>query len=121
VTTWLFAIARHAVERQYRRRVGEPSLEEQVSLEALGIAAGWGRDNPEQILLREEERAMVTRALDALDDTDRQVLVVRDLEGLDGEEAAGVLGLTLPALKSRLHRARLRFAAELREERARGR
>jgi RNA polymerase sigma-70 factor (ECF subfamily) len=121
VATWLFAIARHAVDRQFRRRAGEPSADNQVPLETLGIAAGWGRDNPEESLLRAEQRAIVTRALDGLSDTDRQVLVLRDLEGLDGEEAARVLGLTLTALKSRLHRAQLRFAAALGEERARGR
>jgi RNA polymerase sigma-70 factor (ECF subfamily) len=122
VRTWLFAIARHAVERQFRRRVGEPAPEDQVSIEALGIEAGWGSPgNPEDVVLRQEQADIVARALDALGPDDRRVLVLRDLEGLDGDEAAQVLGVSLAAVKSRLHRARLRFAARLREEAAGGR
>jgi RNA polymerase sigma-70 factor (ECF subfamily) len=41
--------------------------------------------------------------------------VLRDVEELSGEETALALGLTVPAMKSRLHRARLRLLAELRE------
>jgi RNA polymerase sigma-70 factor (ECF subfamily) len=44
------------------------------------------------------------------------VLLLRDVEEFSGDETAGTLGLTLPAMKSRLHRARLRLAARLREE-----
>lgn len=117
VRSWLFTIARHAVHRQFRRHVGEPDVDDQTPLDALGVQAGWGAtDNPEQAAARAEEGDAVRRALDALEPEDRRVLVLRDLEQLSGEEAAGVLGLTLPALKSRLHRARLRFAAQFRQE-----
>jgi RNA polymerase sigma-70 factor (ECF subfamily) len=116
-TTWLFTIARHAIERQFRRHAGEPAPADRVALDALGIAAGWGRTrDPEQALLKHEESAIVRRAIEGLNAADRRVLLLRDLEGLDGEEAAAVLGIGIAALKSRLHRARLRFAARLREE-----
>ena len=122
VRTWLFTIARHAVERQFRRHAGEPGAADQVPIDALGMAAGWGQArDPEQALLKQEESAIVRRAIEALNGDDRRVLVLRDLEGLDGEEAAAVLGIGVGALKSRLHRARLRFAARLREEVAVGR
>jgi RNA polymerase sigma-70 factor (ECF subfamily) len=122
VRTWLFAIARHAVDRQFRRRAGEPPAAEYVPIDALGVMAGWGEAaNPEAALARREESAVVRRALDALGDDDRRVLVLRDLEGLDGPEAAAVLGIGIGALKTRLHRARLRFAARFREEAGRGR
>lgn len=120
--TWLFTIARHAIERQFRRHAGEPAAADRVALDALGIAAGWGRTrDPEQALLKQEESAIVRRAIEGLNADDRRVLVLRDLEGLDGEEAAAVLGIGVAALKSRLHRARLRFAARLTEEVAVGR
>lgn len=45
---------------------------------------------------------------------EREAIVLRDLEGFSGEEAAALTGLTLPAFKTRLHRARLRLAAGLR-------
>jgi RNA polymerase sigma-70 factor (ECF subfamily) len=44
------------------------------------------------------------------------VLTLRDIDGLSGEEAAAVMGLALPALKSRLHRARLRLAGAIRKD-----
>ena len=120
--TWLLTIARHAALRQSRRRAGEPDAHDIAPLDELGVAAGWGSsDDPETAAMRREERAAVARALDSLDPEDRRVLVLRDLEQVTGDEAARILGLTLPALKSRLHRARLRFAAHLRRETAHAR
>jgi RNA polymerase sigma-70 factor, ECF subfamily len=122
VRTWLLAIARNTALRQYRRRAGEPDRGDIVALDDLGVAAGWGSEvDPEASAIRSEGRAAIARALAALDADDRRVLVLRDLEQMRGEEAASVLGVTLPALKSRLHRARLRFAAHLRRETAYGR
>jgi RNA polymerase sigma-70 factor (ECF subfamily) len=50
-------------------------------------------------------------ALGQLDEEEREVVVLRDLEGLSGEETAAALGVSLAAMKSRLHRARLRLVA----------
>jgi len=116
VRTWLFTIARHAVAKQERRHVGEPALEDATELDELGVQAGWGSEDPETATVRREQHDAVARALDMLAPEDRRVLVLRDLEQLSGDETAAVLGLTLPAMKSRLHRARLRFAARFRQE-----
>ena len=111
---WVLTIARNAVSRRFRRRAGEPR--EMEPLDILGRAAGWGDEtNPESIALARERVGLIETALDALDADDREVLVLRDLEELSGEEAARILGIGLPALKSRLHRARLRFVAHVRE------
>jgi RNA polymerase sigma-70 factor (ECF subfamily) len=67
--------------------------------------------DPEALAGRLETQAMLERALASLGDEDREVIVLRDLEGLSGEETAQALGLSLPAMKSRLHRARLRLLA----------
>jgi RNA polymerase sigma-70 factor (ECF subfamily) len=116
VRSWLFTIARHAVHRQFRRPAGAPPPDEVASLDDLGVQAGWGSSDPEAAAIRSQRRETVARALESLDPEDRRVLVLRDVEQLTGEETAAVLGVTLPAMKSRLHRARLRFAARLREE-----
>jgi RNA polymerase sigma-70 factor (ECF subfamily) len=117
VRTWLFTIARHSAARLYRRHAGEPERQDVGTLDELGVAAGWGAEsNPEAAAIQQQERAAFRRALDALDPEARRVIVLRDLEQLSGDEAAEVLGLTRAALKSRLHRARLRFAAHLRKE-----
>lgn len=110
---WLLSIARSRVLMARRRRAGEPAtFEDADTLPELGLAAGWGEPmDPEALAGRLETQAMLERALASLGDEDREVIVLRDLEGLSGEETAQALGLSLPAMKSRLHRARLRLLA----------
>lgn len=115
--SWLLVTARHASFRLHRRRVGEPSRFE--PLETLGAAAGWGAD-PEQISAAHEDRDRLDAALARLSVEDREILVLRDLEGLDGEATARELDLSVPAMKSRLHRARLHLMAALSEGGAHG-
>jgi RNA polymerase sigma-70 factor (ECF subfamily) len=107
---WILTIARNALRRSRRRRVGEPSTFE--PLEELGLQAGWGRDDTLEGLARRE---VLDRAMQMLGEEEREVLVLRELEDLPGEEVAEMLGITVVAMKSRLHRARLRFLAALRE------
>jgi RNA polymerase sigma-70 factor (ECF subfamily) len=60
----------------------------------------------EQLLQRQETRVLVRRCIDRLPDTYRTVLLLRDIEELDTEETADLLGITSNAVKIRLHRAR---------------
>jgi RNA polymerase sigma-70 factor (ECF subfamily) len=113
VKTWLYAIARHEALRR-RRRAGRVDLE--PDLEQLGADAGWGSEEPDTALERQEARASLWRAFDALEEDDKAILLLRDIEGIDGAETARVLDLSLAAMKSRLHRARLRLVAALRSE-----
>ncbi|MCC7382019.1 MAG: RNA polymerase sigma factor [Deltaproteobacteria bacterium] len=109
---WLMAIARNTGRMSRRRHAGEPSQFE--SLDALGREAGWGAEADLAELLDERNRReQLERALAELPPLDREVLLVRDVEGLSGEETAEALGLSIAATKSRLHRARLRLAAAL--------
>ena len=118
VRAWLFAIARNAVLRQHRRRADEPRDTE--SLSDLGEAAGWGSDDdPERNVLEGEQRRIFDRAMQRLSAADREILLLRDIEGMSGDEAAAVIGVPLAAMKTRLHRARLRLAANVRNEYAR--
>ena len=111
--SWLLSITRNAVYRQHRGRAGEPDQME--SLAELGEAAGWGAEaDPFNALVLKDE---VDKALARLPLEDRELLLLREIEGLTNEDCASLLGLGLPALKSRLHRARLRFVAHLRGER----
>lgn len=108
---WLLTIARHASHRLGRRRAHEPA--ELLPLDQLGPAAGWGEPEgtgSDGVIAI----SLVRSALERLTPEEREVIVLRDLEGFTGQEAAALIGLTLPALKTRLHRARLRLAAELR-------
>jgi RNA polymerase sigma-70 factor (ECF subfamily) len=58
-------------------------------------------------LARKETSEFVRQAIGKLPDSYRSVLLLRDIEGLDGAETAAALGLTPNAVKIRLHRARL--------------
>ena len=112
---WLFAIARNALRRLDRKRVGEPKHLE--SIDELGERAGWGTgtDFSAQFEAVEELRW----ALEHLPVEEREAIVARDIEGLTGAEAAEALQTSLAAMKSRLHRGRLRLMAILRERRDR--
>ncbi len=112
---WLLAIARRNASKLLARRGA--TREREQSLEELGELAGFGdaEHTPEQMARAAEERSLVEQALAALAPQEREILVLRELEGLDGATTAELLGLSLAAQKSRLHRARLSLAAELRQ------
>lgn len=121
VKTWLFTIARHAAFRLGRKASAEPEL---VDIDTLGDMAGWGVDpaemhrgasrDPESLAILAQDRKRMSSALNALGPEDREILILRELEGLSGEDTARILGISLVAMKSRLHRARLRLAIALR-------
>lgn len=115
VRAWLFSIARHAAWRVGRSAARMRPADE-AKLEQLGRAAGWGEDyeDAESAAAALEARVALRAAFDSLSPDDREVLVLRDLEGLGNDEAARVLGIDVPAAKSRIHRARLRLQAACR-------
>ena len=71
-----------------------------------GSSEDWSQ-RPDEQLQSEELRRHIQTAVDALPDGLRTVFLVRDVEGLSTEETAELLSLSLPAVKTRLHRARL--------------
>jgi RNA polymerase sigma-70 factor (ECF subfamily) len=73
-----------------------------------GLSAGsdwWKR--PDEQLQSAELRRHIQAAVDALPEPQRAVFLIRDVDGLSTEEAAAFLGLSVPTIKTRLHRARL--------------
>jgi RNA polymerase sigma-70 factor (ECF subfamily) len=115
------AIARSKLLMARRGAQGRTESTDDATLEMLGLRAGWGAPlDPEALAARLEEKAVLERALASLDDEAREVVTLRDLEGLSGEETAQALGLSLPAMKSRLHRARLALVAHVKRGGAHG-
>ena len=115
--TWIYTIARNSAFRLARRKI--PLLtdrldEQDGSFEDLGVKAGFGAADPERLAMQAQCRDRLNAALNALSSEDREILILRDLDGLSGEEAAAILGIGLAAMKSRLHRARLRLSVALR-------
>ncbi len=118
VSTWLYTIARSFCIKRHRLSRGAPS--ELASLDELGKEArevADGGRGPEEAAVSEQVRTALQRAISALDPMYREVLVLRDVEGLPAAEVAEVLKLSVDAVKSRLHRARVavreRLAPEL--------
>ena len=70
------------------------------------IVTDWAAD-PERSAVNAELRGVLDEGLSLLAPDLRAVVVLRDIEGLSTEEAAEALDVTIPALKSRLHRARV--------------
>jgi RNA polymerase sigma-70 factor (ECF subfamily) len=106
VSTWLFTIARSFCIKKRRRRAGQPEGEP-LSIDAEGTRSlrSQARAPDEAAGDRELGRAL-DAAIDALDPMYREVLLLRDVEGLTAPEVATALGLGVDAVKSRLHRAR---------------
>jgi RNA polymerase sigma-70 factor (ECF subfamily) len=64
---------------------------------------------PDEIALASEQHAIIERAIRRLPDLFREVYVLADVEGLPSAEIADLLGMSVAAVKSRLHRARLKM------------
>ena len=101
---WLFQVVLHACRRRLRRRSGEPASHAPVE-EAEGL--GDGQPAADERAADLQAREALTRALAELPEESREVLVLRDVEGIPGADAAAILGIGVAAMKSRLHRARL--------------
>jgi len=112
-STWLFRLATNVCLMKIRHRGTEPSqllpLEEYLPQHEEGQhppIQDWP-DLPDEILLNKESREKMMEALEKLPPEYRAVFVLRDLEGLSNAQTAEAMGISVPAVKSRLHRARL--------------
>ena len=105
LSTWLYTVARSFCIKKRRRTKGAPAFHEPLD-HAARESADEPAATPEQMLLGREARQTVAAALDQLEPEAREVVILRDIEGLTAAEVAGVTGLSVAAVKSRLHRAR---------------
>lgn len=101
--TWVFQIARSFCIKKRRRRKGEPERSEAL---ADATTVSDRAPSPEQTASGKELEALLHDALQALPASAREVIVLRDVEGLTAPEVARVLGVSVDAVKSKLHRAR---------------
>jgi RNA polymerase sigma-70 factor (ECF subfamily) len=112
LSTWLHRITVNACLMRLRRKERKP--EESID----GLLPGYQADghtveqfrpwdeSPLARLERDETRALVRSCIDRLPETYRTALLLRDIEEMDADEAATLLGVTPNALKIRVHRAR---------------
>jgi len=115
--TWIVRIAVNQALMKLRRRKGDKavSLDETIDTGEDNIVreiAAWDED-PEQRFSREELGEILDTAVDSLEPLYRSVFVLRDIEDLSTEETAEALNLSVPAVKSRLLRARMQLREKL--------
>jgi RNA polymerase sigma-70 factor (ECF subfamily) len=120
LSTWLYRIATNASLMRLRKR-------EQMTTFSLDQPLGEGDDLdlpqsrhlvdwsavPDDQLLTTEARQVMDQAVADLPETLRSTFILRDVQGLSGAETAEILGVTVQAVKNRLHRARLRLRDRL--------
>lgn len=106
---WLLTVARNHAIDHYRRRREERLRADVDTLESLPSAA----DGPLRLTEKAERVRLVHAGLRALPPDLRAPIVLCDLQGLPYEEAAGLLGVPLGTVKSRLNRGRLELARRL--------
>jgi len=115
--TWIVRIAVNEALMKLRKRKTDRtvSLDENIDTGEENIVreiAVW-EDNPEQRYSQQEIREVLDKAILSLRPAFRTVFILRDVEDLSTEETAAVLDLSVPAVKSRLLRARLQLREKL--------
>jgi RNA polymerase sigma-70 factor, ECF subfamily len=111
-STWLVTIAMNEAKQRLRR--GKAAILESLDEEkeeregdfTPAVLTDW-REIPSEALEKKEMREKLRAAVAQLPPIYREVLVLRDLEELNQEETAAALGINIPLVKVRLHRARL--------------
>lgn len=115
--TWIVRIAVNQALMKLRRRKTDKSVSMDENIDTgedtiVREIAAWGED-PEQRFSREELGRILGDAVESLEPPYRSVFVLRDIDELSTEETAEALNLSIPAVKSRLLRARLQLREKL--------
>lgn len=111
-STWLHRITVNVAWTQRKRAARRRTVPID---QGFDVAAPYDGEHPEIAGEMLELRGHLRRALDQLPDSQRQVVVMKDVYGWSHDEIAQSLGITVTAAKVRLHRARARLARDLEE------
>jgi RNA polymerase sigma-70 factor (ECF subfamily) len=101
LSSWVFALTRSACARRRRGLKNRPPADADAVPEPADSAP-----SPEDRAVGEQLTKTLNAALEGLPEDYREVILLRDIEGLSASDAAEALGVSVDALKSRLHRAR---------------
>ncbi len=113
-STWLYRItvncAKDSLAERNKKRLELSSTDDE---KVLDIPVS---ETPEKEYVRKEEVAELRRAIDALDEDMKEIIVLRELSGLSYDEISKTLAIELGTVKSRLNRARTRLREILLEQ-----
>ncbi len=122
LSTWLYRIAYNASLMRLRKQGTMTTFSLEQTLPEGEESTGQDSRHlvdwstvPDDLLLSAEARQEMDRAIAELPESLRSAFVLRDVQGLSGQETADVLGISVQAVKNRLHRARLRLRDRLSE------
>jgi len=119
-STWLYRLTINAALGKIRRSKKSKEIEyeeylpkfQQDGHHLVRPVVDWS-DTLDEKYAKEELQQLLKNALDQLKAVDKSVVVLSDLEGMSDKEIAAMLGLTVSAVKTRLHRARLFLRGKL--------
>ena len=115
-SSWLYRIAANVcfAKLNSEKKHAHSDLDDELPQVETGGGLGdvW-IETPDQSVLSDEAQRLISEAIDKLPEDFRVVLVLRDVEGMSNDEVSRILGLSVPAVKSRLHRARLALRKRL--------
>ncbi len=122
LSTWLYRIAtnhcKNRIKYLERRARGKKTelddLSEHERLESVSMSASAHVARPDQQAEANQMEAIMRRAISELDEEQRELVILRDVENLSYEEIQEITGLPEGTVKSRLHRARLSLAKTVR-------
>lgn len=103
---WLLTILRNSFINEYRRRTRHPETVDVDTIEPFAVLSEEQDEDPQGRFFDQIVDEEVQRAVDGLPEVFREALVLSDVEGLNYQEIAGVLGVPVGTVKSRLFRAR---------------
>ncbi|MGV8121746.1 MAG: RNA polymerase sigma factor [Candidatus Xenobiia bacterium LiM19] len=115
--TWIYKVATNYALMKLRKKkqFSKVFLDEPLQVEGEEIPrdiADWSR-NPEDLYEKQELRRILREAVDSLPEIYQTVFWLRDIDGLSNQEVGEILGLSLPAVKSRILRARILMREDL--------
>ncbi len=112
-SSWVYRITLNASYMKLRSKKKDQSISLDDLLPTYNGAGfqqekiqDWS-ENTESLLFTNETKSVIQKAVDQLPEKEKVVFLLRDVEGLSTEKVSEILELTIPAVKSRLHRARL--------------
>jgi RNA polymerase sigma-70 factor (ECF subfamily) len=113
LSTWLYRIvANHCLMDARKRKNEFVSIDDEDGLYDGSYAADWD-SIPSDIVENDELKKILDEAIEKLAPEYRIVFMLRDVEGLSTEETGKIMELSVPAVKSRLHRARAFLRKEI--------
>jgi len=109
---WMLRLARNACIDALRRRKARPHAADAAFGDAVQLAAPG--PTPEEMSEARSSRDLLYRAMDRMSEADREILMLKDIQGLMIEEISSLLAVPTGTVKSRCNRARLELAAHVR-------